>query len=88
MRRAAGWALGFARFWYRFVVGDDWTMAAAVVVALAVTALLTSHRVTAWWLVPAVVVLMVGVSLLRGGRGRPRAARVRDTSPSERRRLP
>ncbi|MFG1704187.1 hypothetical protein ACFLIM_13440 [Nonomuraea sp. M3C6] len=28
---------GFGRFWYDFIIGDDWKIAAAVVLALAVT---------------------------------------------------
>jgi len=30
----------FGRFWYDFVIGDDWKIATAVVVALALTVLL------------------------------------------------
>jgi hypothetical protein len=30
----------FGRFWYDFIIGDDWKIAAAVVVALGLTALL------------------------------------------------
>ena len=45
--------VGFGRFWYDFIIGDDWTIAAAVVVALLVTNLLVRAHVTAWWLVPA-----------------------------------
>jgi hypothetical protein len=30
----------FARFWYEFIIGDDWKIAAAVVCALSITALL------------------------------------------------
>ena len=30
----------FARFWYDFIIGDDWKIAAAVVCALSLTALL------------------------------------------------
>jgi hypothetical protein len=33
---------GFARFWYDFIVGDDWKIAAAVVVALLGSALMMS----------------------------------------------
>jgi hypothetical protein len=29
--------MGFGRFWYDFIVGDDWKTAAAVVIALGVT---------------------------------------------------
>lgn len=28
---------GFARFWYDFIIGDDWKIAVAVVLALAAT---------------------------------------------------
>ncbi|MQA97798.1 MAG: hypothetical protein GEV11_25425 [Streptosporangiales bacterium] len=28
---------GFGKFWYDFVIGDDWKIAVAVVLALAVT---------------------------------------------------
>jgi hypothetical protein len=33
---------GFFRFWYDFIVGDDWKLAAAVVLALGLTAALVS----------------------------------------------
>jgi anti-sigma-K factor RskA len=32
----------FARFWYEFIVGDDWRVAVAVLAALAVTALVAA----------------------------------------------
>jgi len=35
--------IGFFRFWYAFIVGDDWTVAAGVIAALAMTSLLV-HR--------------------------------------------
>ena len=57
--------VAFGRFWYRFIVGDDWTVAAAVVVGLLVTALLNASAVPAWWLIPILVVVMVAVSLRR-----------------------
>ncbi len=65
MRRLASLPLAFGRFWYEFIVGDDWTVAVAVVAALAVTAVVNGRGVVIWWLVPAVVVTMVTVSLLR-----------------------
>src|SRR5215470_8535338 len=55
----------FGRFWYRFIVGDDWTIAIAVLVGLAVTYALHLGASSAWWLVPAVVVVVLGVSLYR-----------------------
>lgn len=44
----------FFRFWYRFIIGDDWTVAALVVAGLAVTWWLAHSGMTAWWLMPAV----------------------------------
>ncbi|MEU0970152.1 hypothetical protein ABZ357_33825 [Streptomyces sp. NPDC005917] len=59
----------FLRFWYDFLVGDDWTVAVGVVLALAVTALLVTGDVPAWWLVPVAAVALLGVSLRRATRG-------------------
>ncbi len=56
---------GFGLFWYRFIVGDDWTIAASVIVALAVIAALMRAGVQAWWLLPVVVIAVLGVSLRR-----------------------
>jgi hypothetical protein len=58
----------FGLFWYDFVVGDDWTIAAAVIVALAVTGLLAHQHVAAWWLLPLVVIAFLGGSLWRAAR--------------------
>jgi hypothetical protein len=35
-------AVGFLRFWWDFIVGDDWRIAAGVVAVLAVGALLVA----------------------------------------------
>jgi hypothetical protein len=35
----------FGRFWYDFIIGDDWKIAAAVVVALALVATATATGV-------------------------------------------
>jgi hypothetical protein len=58
----------FGRFWWSFVVGDDWLVAAAVAAALGVTALLTHHGVNAWWLLPVAVVVALADSLRRESR--------------------
>jgi hypothetical protein len=55
----------FGLFWWDFVVGDDWRVAAGVLVALAATKLLTSSGVNAWWLLPVAVVLLLAASLRR-----------------------
>ncbi len=63
-----GWLRGFGRFWYGFVIGDDWTVAATVAVALVVTWLLQAVGVAVWWLPPLAAVVVVGASLRRAGR--------------------
>ncbi len=55
----------FARFWYDFIVRDDWGVAVGVLIALALSALLVHNRVTAWWLMPLAVVLLLLTSLWR-----------------------
>jgi hypothetical protein len=59
----------FFRFWYDFVVGDDWTIAVGVVLALSVTAVLAHYGLdTVWWLLPLVVAIGLGWSVLRGAK--------------------
>ena len=55
----------FLRFWWDFVVGDDWRAAAGVVVALGATAAIVAGGVDAWWLMPIAVALVLYVSLRR-----------------------
>jgi hypothetical protein len=57
--------VGFGQFWHDFIVGDDWTVAAGVVVALALTALLAHSSVAAWWLLPLVVAIGLFASVWR-----------------------
>jgi hypothetical protein len=61
---------GFARFWYDFFVGDDWTVAVGVVIALAATYGLSRAGVNAWWITPAVVLILLAVSVRRSARSR------------------
>ena len=61
----------FARFWYEFVVGDDWRVAAGIAVALGLTAILVRLDVTAWWLLPLAVVLLLGLSVRGAARDVP-----------------
>jgi uncharacterized membrane protein len=55
----------FGRFWYDFVVGDDWRVALGVVVSLAAAYGLVKAGVDAWWLPPVAVVALLGLSLRR-----------------------
>ncbi len=58
----------FARFWWDFVVGDDWRVAAGLVLALGVTALVAHDDVSAWWLMPVAVVGLLTFSIRRAVR--------------------
>jgi hypothetical protein len=58
-----------ARFIWDFVVGDDWRIAAGVVVALALTALVAGTTVAAWWILPVAVAVLLAASVWRGARG-------------------
>jgi len=55
----------FGRFWWDFVVGDDWRAALGVVVALGATAAIVAAGVDAWWLMPIAVALVLYISLRR-----------------------
>jgi hypothetical protein len=55
----------FGRFWWDFIVGDDWTVAAGVAVALGLVAILAREDVNAWWLLPVAVALLTGISVWR-----------------------
>ena len=58
--------VSFAKFWYDFIIGDDWTIAAVIAVTLIVLLLLKQANL--WWLLPAVVVVALGASLWRATR--------------------
>jgi hypothetical protein len=62
------YVFAFGRFWYEFIVGGDWIAAAGIVLALGATALLAHQDVSAWWLMPLAVVVLLGTSLWRATR--------------------
>jgi hypothetical protein len=59
----------FGAFWYDFVIGDDWLVAAGVVIGLAGTYGLNRAGVTAWWLAPLLIAILLPVSLSRAASG-------------------
>ena len=61
----------FARFWWDFIVGDDWRVAAGLALALGLTSLLTHNGVNAWWLLPLAVAVLLAGSLWRETRRSP-----------------
>jgi hypothetical protein len=68
VRTVVSGVVGIARFLYRFVVGDDWTVAVAILLALTATGLLEGRTIPVWWLVPVVAIVMTGVSLRGSAR--------------------
>jgi hypothetical protein len=70
MARLWSWIVAFARFWYDFIIGDDWTVAAAVFIGLIVTGILNANHIVVWWLMPIIVVVMTGVSVRRANAPR------------------
>jgi len=54
---------------WEFVVGDDWRTAVGVVLALAVTAIVASGGVSAWWITPLAVLGLLAFSLRRAALG-------------------
>jgi len=58
----------FGRFWWSFVVGDDWRLAAGVAVSIGVVALLAHDGVDVWWLLPIAVAALLADSLRRSTR--------------------
>jgi hypothetical protein len=55
-------------FWWEFVIGDDWRVAAGVAVALGGSAALAATGEPAWWLLPLAVAALLYVSLVRETR--------------------
>jgi hypothetical protein len=51
--------VGFGRFWYDFIIGDDWRIAVGVVMVLSVSAVAIAVGVVNDWLAP-----LVGVGLI------------------------
>ncbi len=74
----------FGAFWYDFIIGDDWLVAAAVVLGLAGTYGLSKAGVAAWWLAPVVIVVLLPVSLSRAASGSllPRRTLAPRTAPA------
>lgn len=59
----------FGAFVYDFVIGDDWWVAAGVATGLAATYLLAhAAHVSAWWLIPILLIALLPLSLWRAVR--------------------
>jgi hypothetical protein len=62
---------GFFRFWYEFIVGDDWRIAAGVVLVLGLGAIALATGIGGPWLPVAIglgLIVVFALPLLRLGR--------------------
>jgi len=59
---------GVFAFLYDFIVGDDWLVAVAVIIALAITYAVSQTSVSAWWVLPVAVLLILPIALKRATR--------------------
>lgn len=56
MNRIGQFLSAFGRFWWNFIIGDDWAAAAGVLVLIAGSYLLLHLGYSAWWFGPVVIV--------------------------------
>ena len=65
--------VSFGAFWYDFIIGDDWRLAAGVVTALGLTAAVAQlSTFPAWWVAPVVALLILVVATVRSARKKAR----------------
>jgi hypothetical protein len=62
------WTKAVVLFLVDYIVGDDWTVAAVIGVALLATWGLVQAGIPAWWLLPVAVVAAAAESLHRAVR--------------------
>jgi hypothetical protein len=55
----------FVQFWIDFIIGDDWRIAAGVVLAVAATATLSHSGTNSWWLMPFAGAAILTVAVWR-----------------------
>ena len=64
------WLKTFARFWYDFIVGDDWSIAVGVVASVIATSLVHHAGFVSWPIVPITVAIMLTTSIWKASRPR------------------
>lgn len=64
----------FFAFWYHFIVGDDWIIAALVIAAVALTVSLVRVGWNVWWLMPVATLGALAWGVWRSLRNRQQKA--------------
>ncbi len=62
--------LRFGRFWYDFVIGDDWRVAVVVIASIAIVAVAAHHGLNWWWFLPLAVAGVLTASVVEVARRR------------------
>ena len=65
------WIGGFLFFWYDFIIGDDWRVAAGIVIGFFIT---HAAGISSWWIIPLVVGAMLSFTLHEATRSAKAAA--------------
>ena len=71
MRRIWDLILGFARFWYDFIIGDDWMAAAGVLVMIGGAWELLRVGIPAFWFGPIAILITASITIRRALRRAP-----------------
>ena len=64
------WLAQFGKFWYDFLIGDDWRLAVGVVITISCVFFVAHHGLNGWWLLPLAVALLLVISVTHEVRRR------------------
>jgi hypothetical protein len=62
----------FGKFWYDFIIGDDWRLALGVTASIVLVFAVTREVADWWWLLPLAVAALLAVSVNDATRPRRR----------------
>jgi hypothetical protein len=62
------YVIGFLRFWYDFIIGDDWTIAVGVAAIMAAAWGLGKAGLEVWWLYLIAVIALLAGTVVRAAR--------------------